>query len=435
MYFLNLGDNMKICVIGQGYIGFPTSILFASNGCNVVGVDINKDLINEINKGHITIEEVGLQEKFDEVLFEKKYKISGCPENADVFIITVPTPYIKDSYECDLTYVISACNSIKPYIEKNNLIIVESTMAPLSMDNIIKPIFENCGFTIGRDLFLVHCPERVLPGNILHELEFNNRIIGGITPQCADKAIEVYSIFVKGEMTKTDAKTAEFSKCVENTFRDVNIAFANEIIKICTELGIDGLEAINMANKHPRVNIHSPGPGVGGHCLAIDPYFIYSKVPEEAKLVKLSRDINVSMPDFVSEKCKEILNNNQNTNNKIAVLGVSYKGNIDDDRESPSYSIINNLKRDYDLFIHDPHINNKSFHSLNESLENASLVLILTDHDEFKSLDYEFLIKQMKVPIIFDTKNIINKNELPSEIIFYNFGNLKIKEDVQNDKL
>jgi UDP-N-acetyl-D-mannosaminuronic acid dehydrogenase len=290
----------------------------------------------------------------------------------------------------------------------------------MSTDNIVKPIFEEKGFTIGKDLYLAHCPERVLPGKIIEELIHNNRIIGGITPECSDKAAEVYSIFVKGNMMKTEAKTAELSKCMENTFRDVNIALANELSKISAEIGVNALDVIKLANKHPRVNIHSPGPGVGGHCLAIDPYFVYALAPDQAKIIKLARDTNKSMPKFVADNVKKILKNQKSS--KIAILGVSYKGNTGDTRESPAFDVINLLKDEYELAIHDPHVINDDYESFKDASKDASLCLILSDHNQFKNLDYEYLINNMKTPIIFDTKNIIEK--VPKEIELYNFGNL-----------
>ena len=246
----------------------------------------------------------------------------------------------------------------------------------------------------------------------------NDRIIGGVTPECSKKASEVYGQFVEGKLMLTEAKTAELSKCMENTFRDVNIALANELAKICAEIGVNALDVIKMANKHPRVNLHSPGPGVGGHCLAIDPYFIYAKAPETAKIIKLARDTNNSMPDFVCENVKKII-----SKGKIAIFGVSYKGNTGDDRESPAYEIIAKLKQDgFDIAIHDPHIKNDDFVSFDEATKDADLILILCDHNEFKYLNYNLISKNMKEAVIFDTKNIINK--VPKEIKLYNYGNL-----------
>ena len=374
-------------------------------------------MINNLNKGIIHIEEPGISEIIKNAVKNGVYSASLTPQEADAFIITVPTPYIIENYSCDLSYVISACESIIPYLKEGNTVIIESTIAPMSTNETIKPIFEKAGFTIGKNLFLAHCPERVLPGKILEELVHNDRIIGGITPECSKKASEVYGQFVEGDLMLTEAKTAELSKCMENTFRDVNIALANELAKICTEIGVNALDVIKMANKHPRVNLHSPGPGVGGHCLAIDPYFIYAKAPEKAKIIKLARDTNNSMPKFVCENVKKII-----SNGKIAILGVSYKGNTGDDRESPAYEIIQELSKDFKIDIHDPHIKNPNFVSLDEATKNADLILVLCDHNEFKELDYDLISKNMSKPIIFDTKNIIK--EVPNEIKLYNYGNL-----------
>ena len=408
---------MKVCIIGQGYIGLPTAALFSRNNCEVVGVDISEEMIRNLNNGIIHIEEPGIAEIIKNAVEKKTYVASLTPQKADAFIITVPTPYIMENYSCDLSYVITACESILPYLEKGNTVIVESTIAPMSTDETIKPIFEKAGFTIGEDLYLAHCPERVLPGRILEELVHNDRIIGGVTPECSKKASEVYGQFVEGELMLTEAKTAELSKCMENTFRDVNIALANELAKICAEIGVNALDVIRLANKHPRVNLHSPGPGVGGHCLAIDPYFIYAKAPETAKIIKLARDTNNSMPAFVCEYVRKII-----SEGKISILGVSYKGNTGDDRESPAYEIISELSGDYEISIHDPHIENPNFVSLDEATRDSDLILILCDHDEFKDMDYNLIKENMKKPVIFDTKNIIK--EVPGEIKLYNYGNL-----------
>ncbi|MCC7553817.1 MAG: nucleotide sugar dehydrogenase [Methanobacteriaceae archaeon] len=411
---------MKICIIGQGYIGLPTAALFTMHNCGVTGVDVNEEIIENLKNGVIHIEEPGIKDIISKALKNGLYHPSLKPDKADVFIITVPTPYIPETYSCDLTYVISACKSILPYLEKGNTVIIESTIAPMSTDEIIKPIFEKEGFEIGKDLYLAHCPERVLPGKIIEELIHNDRIIGGVTPECSKKASEVYKKFVEGKLIETEAKTAELSKCMENTFRDVNIALANELTKICAKIGVNSLDVIEMANKHPRVNIHSPGPGVGGHCLAIDPYFIYSKAPDEAKIIKLARDINNSMPEFVVENVRKIL---PESNSKIAILGVSYKGNTGDSRESPALEIISLLKeKGYKIAIHDPHIENKEYLNLEDSVNDASLILILADHNEFKNLDYNLIKDNMKDPIIFDTKNIISY--VPDDIKLINYGNI-----------
>lgn len=407
---------MKICIMGQGYIGLPTAALFTMSGCDVVGVDVNKEIVENLNKGIVHIEEPGIADVISQAVEDGRYRASLTPEEADVFIVTVPTPYIAENYSCDLSYVISACESIIPYLNKGNVVIIESTIAPLSTDNYIKPIFEEAGFEIGKNLYLAHCPERVLPGKIMEELVNNDRIIGGVTPECSKKASEAYGQFVKGERIECEAKTAELSKCMENTFRDVNIALANELAKIGEEIGVNALDVIEMANKHPRVNIHTPGPGVGGHCLAIDPYFIYSLAPETAKIIKLARDTNNSMPDFVVENIRKI-----SPKGKIAIFGVAYKGNTEDDRESPSYEIIANLNNlGYETEIYDPHVIPDS--DFKTAVDGADLLVILSDHDEFKNLDYELIEENMNSATIFDTKNIIR--EVPDNIKLINYGNL-----------
>lgn len=414
---------MKICVLGLGYIGLPTAAMFSSHGHEVVGVDVNASIVETLNNGAIHIEEPGLAELIKDAIHSQMFKASLHPEKADVFIVAVPTPNNNDSYmSCDLSYVLSACQSIIPYLEQGNTIIVESTISPRSMDDHIKVVFENNGFKAGEDVYLAHCPERVLPGQILEELIHNNRIVGGITEKCTEAAAEVYSAFVQGEIIRTEAKTAEMSKCMENTFRDVNIALANELVKICYDLDINALDVINMANKHPRVNIHSPGPGVGGHCLAVDPYFIYAKSPDYANIIKLARDTNNSMPEFVVQLSSELLQGIDCP--KIAVFGVTYKGNVDDMRESPALEIIEILKeKGYKLSIYDPHVSHIEFVDEETAVTGADLILVLTDHKEFKDLNHSKIAKLMRNPMLFDTRNII-KSQLRSGLEVINFGTI-----------
>jgi UDP-N-acetyl-D-mannosaminuronic acid dehydrogenase len=414
---------MKLCTIGLGYIGLPTSIMFAKHGVEVVGVDIKQSVIDSLNSGLIHIEEPGLQEALEEVIASKKFKASMEPEKADAFIISVPTPNKDDQYKsCDLTYVLDGVKRVLPLVEKGNVIIVESTIGPRSMDDFVKPLVEEAGFAVGEDIYLVHCPERVLPGQILHELIYNNRIVGGLTPACTEAGAHVYGTFVKGEIIRTNAKTAEMSKLMENTFRDVNIALANELAKVCNELEINALEVIEMANKHPRVNLHTPGPGVGGHCLAVDPYFIVAKAPETAKLINLSREINVSMPDYVVEKVNELMEIRDGK--VVTVFGLTYKGNVDDIRESPAMDIYNLLRAEgkFDVRAYDPHVNQSWVEQeLTAAVADSDLVLILTDHSEFKQFT-NIDLAGMKDKLIFDTKNIVDSVE--EGIEYYNYGNL-----------
>lgn len=414
---------MKLCTIGLGYIGLPTSIMFAKHNVEVVGVDVKKDVIDALNNGEIHIEEPGLQASLDEVIAMGTFRASITPEPADVFIIAVPTPNNQDLYRsCDLTYVINAIKSILPYIKKGNIIIVESTIAPRSMDDVIKPLVDQAGFVVGKDIFLVHCPERVLPGQIFHELVFNNRIVGGITPACEEAGAIVYSTFVKGEIIKTDARTAEMSKLMENTFRDVNIALANELANVCHRLEINVLDVIEMANKHPRVNIHTPGPGVGGHCLAVDPYFIVAKAPEIAQLIKLSRTINTSMPHFVVENVNKLMKNVEGK--VVTILGLTYKGNVDDIRESPAIEVFKQLQAEhnYEVRAYDPHVKlDWVLQDLEQAVKDSDLIVVLSDHDEFKEFgDPDF--STMSNIRIFDTKNVVKR--VPNYVEYINYGNL-----------
>ncbi len=414
---------MKLTTIGLGYIGLPTSIMFAKHGVDVVGVDIKQEAVDKLNNGQIHIEEPGLQEALEEVLAKGKFKASTTPEQADAYIIAVPTPNNNDEHKsCDISIVMSGVESIIPLLKKGDTVIVESTIAPRTMDDHVKPYLESKGFIIGEDIYLVHCPERVLPGQIMHELVYNNRIIGGITPACVEAGKRVYGTFVKGEMIETQAKTAEMSKLMENTYRDVNIALANELAKICNNLEINVNDVIEMANKHPRVNLHTPGPGVGGHCLAVDPYFIIAEAPEQALLIKLARDINVSMPEYVVRRTKDILS--KLGGNKVTVFGLTYKGDVDDIRESPAFDIYELLKNEANLEVtaYDPHVNLDWVEKdLPTALKDSSLVLVLSDHSEFKQMkDTDFIM--MKDNVIFDTKNVM-KSEF-KDVKYYNYGNL-----------
>ncbi|MCQ9279202.1 nucleotide sugar dehydrogenase [Staphylococcus borealis] len=423
---------MKLTVVGLGYIGLPTSIMFAKHGVDVLGVDINQKTIDSLQSGKVNIEEPGLQEVFEEVLEAGKLKVSTQPDEADAFIISVPTPNNDDEYEsCDISIVLSAVNSVLPHLKKGDTIIVESTIAPRTMDDHVKPLIEEKGFTIGEDVYLVHCPERVLPGKILEELVYNNRIIGGVTPNCVEAGKRVYSTFVQGEMIETNARTAEMSKLMENTYRDLNIALANEITKISNNLDINVLDVIEMANKHPRVNIHSPGPGVGGHCLAVDPYFIIAKDPEHSPLIQTGRKVNRSMPEYVVENVKRILSDVEDA--KVSVFGLTYKGDVDDIRESPAFDIYKLLQEEsLEVTAYDPHVELDFVEKdIKKATENASLVLILSDHSEFKSFkDSDFA--NMKNKIIFDTKNVVKSSF--DEVSYFNYGNLYKTRNIKLNK-
>lgn len=399
----------KICVIGLGYIGLPTATFFAKSGLEIVGVDVNEQVVSLLNQGEIMIEEIGLPEAVKKAVEDGHLRASTVPENADAFIIAVPTPMHEENL-ANLEYVIDATRSIGPFLKKGNIVIVESTIPPRTMDDVVSPIIKEYGLDPNKDVYLAHCPERVLPGKILTELVENTRIVGGTTPLAAKKAADVYRKITKGKVIETEAITAEMSKLVENTFRDVNIAFANELVKVSQKIGVDAHKVIELANMHPRVNIHQPGPGVGGHCLAIDPYFIVEKAQQESKLIQTAREINNSMPKFVVEQINRLTI--EISNPKIAVLGLTYKGNIDDIRESPALEIYHRLAGDkrYIVRAFDPHVRQEqvpfTLHDFTEAIIGAHVAVILADHDYFKTLTANDF-SSMASPIIFDTKNCI----------------------------
>ncbi|MBC1373640.1 nucleotide sugar dehydrogenase [Listeria booriae] len=414
---------MKLVVIGLGYIGLPTAIMFANHNQDVVGIDINEHVINELNEGKIHIEEPGLQAELDKAIQNKAFRATMDIEPANAFIVSVPTPNQNDALKsCDLTYVKAAVQNILPVLRKGNTIIIESTIAPRSTEDEILPLVESTGLIVGKDVFLVHCPERVLPGQIIHELIHNNRIIGGVTPACTAAGKAIYSVFVKGELIETTASTAEMSKLMENTYRDVNIALANELVRISAELNINALDVIDMANKHPRVNLHQPGPGVGGHCLAVDPYFIAAAAPEQSRLIQDARHINTTMPDFIVANTVALMKKQHGK--KIAVFGLTYKGDIDDIRESPALEIYDKLKKagTFDVVAYDPHVQADFVErSMEQATADADMVLILADHTEFRSLT-SFELANMKQIVVLDTKNIVEEKITIDS--YFNLGNI-----------
>ncbi|MFJ8234251.1 nucleotide sugar dehydrogenase [Ureibacillus sp. NPDC094379] len=413
----------KMCVVGLGYIGLPTSAMFAKHGWEVLGVDVNETAVTKLNNGEIHIEEVDLPELVREVVSNGNLRASIEAEMAECFIIAVPTPHNPD-HTADLSYVETATKSILPYLEIGNTIIIESTIPPRTIDDVVAPIIEEAGFKVGIDIYLAHCPERVLPGRILIELVENTRIVGGINKESAEKAAEVYATFVKGQILQTSALSAEMSKLMENTYRDVNIALANELVKISEKLGVDALEVIQLANHHPRVNLHQPGPGVGGHCLAVDPYFIIEKAPEDAQIIALARKTNNSMPKFTIRQINNLISSKDS---KISLFGLTYKGNIDDVRESPAMEIVSQLLEiGYNVSVHDPHVNqeqvNFKLSTFEDAVKDSELIVILTDHNEFKNLDENLIINTMNIAQVLDTKNCTQvQNE---NIRYINFGNL-----------
>ncbi|MGG2973682.1 UDP-N-acetyl-D-mannosamine dehydrogenase [Geobacillus stearothermophilus] len=413
----------KVCVIGLGYIGLPTATVLANNGFEVHGVDINEKAVELINNGQVHIYEPDLDIMVKKAVESGNLKASVIPEKADVFIIAVPTPF-KENHKPDLTYVEQATRSISPYLEPGNIVILESTSPVGTTEKVAEWILEereDLSIDENREnrIFVSHCPERVLPGKILKELIENNRIIGGINEESTKRTVEFYKNFVKGKILETNARTAELSKLTENAFRDVNIAFANELSMICDELDINVWELINLANHHPRVNILQPGPGVGGHCIAVDPWFIVDAAPETAKLIRTARMVNDSKPYFVIEKIKEATKNLQNPT--IACLGLAFKANVDDLRESPAVKIVKELSAIYDqtIYVAEPHIEelpkellefNVQLIKTEDAIEKADVVVLLVDHDYFKVIDWtEILHRENK--ILVDTRGMVYFNK------------------------
>ncbi len=385
---------MKVCVIGLGYIGLPTAALLANRGYDVHGVDIQKHVVDTINKGKIHIVEPDLDTFVQAAVKSGKLKADIKPAEADVFIIAVPTPFHKSGYDIptpNIDYVISATKSIAPYVKEGNLVILEST-SPVGTTQKVEGVLKESGIDTQK-IYIAHCPERVLPGKIMTELVENDRIVGGLTKEATEKVSEFYKTFVNGEILKTDAKTAELCKLTENSFRDVNIAFANELSIICDKYGIDVWELRELANHHPRVNILYPGVGVGGHCIAVDPWFIVSDNKEEAKLIKSAREVNNYKTEWVIEKIKnealkfEIENKRKP---KIACMGLAFKPDIDDLRESPALYITKRLINEgMDVLAVEPNVEKFEefkLYNYKEAIDKSDIIVFLVGHKEFKTL-------------------------------------------------
>lgn len=399
---------MKACIIGIGYIGIPTGAIMAQHGIEVVGVDVNKDTVDALNKGHILIEEPGLDELISTVVKDKMFRAALHPEQADAFIIAVPTPMNKDKTP-DMKHVENATESIVPFLKKGDMVILESTSPPKTVDDLMIPILEKSGLKIGTELFVAHSPERVIPGKMLSELISNDRIIGGVNRDSAMKVRDFYKLFVRGDVYLTDSTTAELCKLTENAYRGINIAIANELAIVCEELGVNVWEVISLANHHPRVEILQPGPGVGGHCIAIDPWFIVSSAKASSVLIKQAMEINESMPLRQFERIKEILGSLKGK--KIAFLGMSFKPNIDDYRESPILKIVDYLEdvEGIEISIYDPHIleYRHLVKSAEQAFTGADLVCLAVQHDDFANLDYDNLFKLTRNKRLLDTRNFL----------------------------
>lgn len=398
-----------INVIGLGYIGLPTALMFAKSGISVKGVDNNTELVKSLSHGELTFEEEGLDALFKEAL-SKGIKFSTEYIETDTYIVAVPTPYLKASKKLDPTYVISAINSVLDVCKKGAIIIIESTISPGSIDRYIRPEIVSRGFVIGQDIHLVHAPERIIPGNMIHELEFNSRTIGCDDVHVGERVKRLYESFCKSEIVITDIRSAEMSKVVENTYRDINIAFANELAQICREDDMDIYEIIKIANMHPRVNILQPGPGVGGHCISVDPWFLVGDYPDLTNLILTARKINDYMPEHVLKRIRDIMRENKIKDvSKIGLYGLTYKENVDDVRESPTLQLLEKLDEHlvFDVKVFDPWVKEKKVNgqimSFEDFVDSIEIVVVMVGHDHIKD-NYELI----KGKYVLDTKNVTN---------------------------
>ena len=397
-----------INVIGLGYIGLPTALMLASHGIEVVGTDYNKELVETLNAGNTTFKENGLDELF-QVAVKSGIRFTTEYQKTGIYIISVPTPYDKFSKKVDATYVINAVKEVMQVCEKGAIIIIESTISPGTTDKFIRPVIAASGLIVGVDIHLVHAPERIIPGNMVYELLHNNRTIGADDRAIGEKVESYYASFCQGEIVVTDIRTAEMTKVVENTFRAVNIAFANELARICRHDNMDVYEIIRICNMHPRVNILQPGPGVGGHCISVDPWFLVGDYPSLAKVIDESMKTNDSMPDFVLNRIYEIMKENDITDNRrVGLYGLTYKENVDDCRESPTLQLLEAQERHlalplkcYDPFVKKNIVQNQ-FHDLEDFLNDVDIVVIMVKHDEIKKNE-----EKLRNKIVLDCCNVI----------------------------
>ena len=396
-----------INVIGLGYIGLPTALMMASHGVEVVGTDYNKELVATLNRGEVTFEEKGLKDLFDDAV-KAGIKFSNEYQVTDTYIVSVPTPYDKFSKVIDPCYVVSAVKSVMKVCPKGATLVIESTVSPGTIDKYVRPIIEKEGFVIGKDIYLVHCPERIIPGNMVYELLHNNRTVGADEKEVGEKVASIYASFCQGQIAITDIKTAEMTKVVENTFRAVNIAFANELTKICDKVGMNVYEVIKICNMHPRVNILQPGPGVGGHCISVDPWFLVGDFPQLTKVIGESMKVNDSMPEYVLAKVAEIMKEKGiNDPQRVGLYGLTYKENVDDFRESPTLQILEHQESHLaePLKVYDPWIKRdivkNQYHDFDKFLADVDLVVIMVKHNHIKEN-----MDKLKGKVVFDTCNI-----------------------------
>lgn len=397
-----------INVIGLGYIGLPTALMMASHGVDIVGTDYNEKLVETLNAGHTTFKEDGLDELFQNAV-KAGIKFTTEYQKTDIYIVSVPTPYDKFSKKVDACYVIAAIKEIMKVCPKGAIVVIESTISPGTMDNFIRPVVKACGFKIGEDIHLVHAPERIIPGKMVYELLHNNRTIGADSREVAENVKRYYASFCQGEIVITDIRSAEMTKVVENTFRAVNIAFANELARICRHDNMDVYEIIRICNMHPRVNILQPGPGVGGHCISVDPWFLVGDYPRLAKVIDESMKTNDSQPEFVLNRIHEIMKENGLKDTaKVGLYGLTYKENVDDYRESPTLQMLEIQERHlaqplkcYDPFLEDLMVTDSQYKNFDVFLADVDMVVIMVKHDHIKQ-NWD----KLKGKVILDCFNI-----------------------------
>ncbi|MDY6866477.1 MAG: nucleotide sugar dehydrogenase [Chloroflexota bacterium] len=395
-----------LCIIGMGYIGLPTASVFAGNGLHVIGMDINADIIDGLKAGKLHIFEPGLRQRVLDALESGHLEVSETVQPADAFIIAVPTPFYEDK-RADLSYVISAAKSIVPRLKPGNLVILESTSPPRTTVDIVAPILAESGLKVGEDFLLAYSPERVLPGRILQELVDNPRVIGGVDRASAEAGRDLYRTFVKGDIILTDATTAEMVKLMENTSRDINIAIANEFSRLAEQFNVDIWEAISIANLHPRVDILRPGVGVGGHCISVDPWFLVEAAPDTSRLIRTAREVNDAQPAFVAELVEKTSGGLEDK--IVCQLGLSFKPNVDDLRESPAVRLAQLLTekgarvRAYEPFKPDAGVAGiEQVDSLETALIEVDVVLLAVAHDQFRDLKPQEIRSKTKAEVVFD---------------------------------
>ena len=400
-------------VIGLGYIGLPTALMLASHGVEVIGTDYNKELVATLNAGKTTFKEDGLDELFQDAL-RGGIKFTTEYQKTDIYIVSVPTPYDKFSKKVDPCYVVAAVQEVMRVCPKGATVVIESTVSPGTIDRFVRPVIQENGFAIGEDINLVHAPERIIPGNMVYELLHNNRTIGADNVAIGNKIKDLYASFCLGEIVVTDIRTAEMTKVVENTFRAVNIAFANELAKICRHDNMDVYEIIRICNMHPRVNILQPGPGVGGHCISVDPWFLVGDYPSLAKVIDESMKTNDGMPDFVLQRIHDIMEENGITDmKKVGLYGLTYKENVDDCRESPTLQLLENQERHLaePLKVYDPLIREDivkhQYHDLDTFLNDVDMVVVMVGHDEIKEN-----MDKLAGKIVLDTRKVCNLDKV-----------------------